>query len=67
MPSDDLGIGLEVRRRNAQKLIAAGRTLTPGTDSYWATAAELSRTPKFQDQDHGSARSWRSRGSSSSG
>ena len=51
--ADDLGMGLEVRRRNAQKLIAAGCTVTPGTDSYWAAAAELSRTPKFQDQDHG--------------
>jgi imidazolonepropionase-like amidohydrolase len=49
----DLGVGLEVRRRNAQKLIAAGCTVTPGTDSYWAAAPELSRTPKPQDQDHG--------------
>src|SRR5262245_52497331 len=40
----DLGVGLEVRRRNAQKLIAAGCVVTPGTDSYWAAAPELSRT-----------------------
>jgi imidazolonepropionase-like amidohydrolase len=49
----DLGVGLEVRRRNAQKLVAAGCIVTPGTDSYWAAAPELSRTPKQQDQDHG--------------
>ncbi|HWW84376.1 MAG TPA: amidohydrolase family protein [Vicinamibacterales bacterium] len=49
----DLGIGLEVRRRNAEKLIRAGCTVTPGTDSYWAAAPELTRTPKPIDQDHG--------------
>ncbi len=49
----DLGIGLEVRRRNAQKLIQAGALVTVGTDSYWAAASELSRAPKPQNQDHG--------------
>src|SRR5438093_3363826 len=49
----DLGTGLESRRRNAQTLIRAGCTVTPGTDSYWAAAPELSRTPKPIDQDHG--------------
>ncbi|HEV3058403.1 MAG TPA: amidohydrolase family protein [Vicinamibacterales bacterium] len=51
--SDDLGAGLEMRRRNAQKLIRAGALVTVGTDSYWAAASELSRTPKPQNQDHG--------------
>ncbi len=49
----DLGVGLEVRRRNAQKLIKAGALITVGTDNYWAAASELSRTPKPQNQDHG--------------
>jgi imidazolonepropionase-like amidohydrolase len=49
----DTGAGLESRRRNAQKLIRAGAIVTPGTDSYWAAAPELTRTPKPQEQDHG--------------
>jgi imidazolonepropionase-like amidohydrolase len=49
----ELGIGLDVRRRNAQKLIKAGAVITIGTDNYWAAASELSRTPKPQNQDHG--------------
>src|SRR5206468_11167471 len=49
----DLGAGLESRRRNAQALIRGGCTVTPGTDSYWAAAPELTRTPKPLDQDHG--------------
>lgn len=51
--AEDLGIGLEARRRNAQKLIKAGAVVTVGTDNYWAAASELSRTPKPQNQDHG--------------
>jgi imidazolonepropionase-like amidohydrolase len=47
------GEGLEVRRANAQKLIRGGCRVTPGTDSYWAAAPELSRTPKPPEQDHG--------------
>jgi imidazolonepropionase-like amidohydrolase len=47
------GAGLESRRRNAQKLIRGGAIVTPGTDSYWAAAPELSRTSKPIDQDHG--------------
>jgi len=27
--------------------------VTVGTDNYWAAAAELSRTPKPENQDHG--------------
>ena len=49
----DTGAGLESRRQNAQKLIRAGVIVTPGTDSYWAAAPELTRTPKPQEQDHG--------------
>jgi imidazolonepropionase-like amidohydrolase len=49
----DAGAGLEVRRKNAQTLIRSGCRVTPGTDSYWAAAPELTRTPKPQDQDHG--------------
>jgi len=51
--ANELGVGLEVRRRNAQKLIKAGALITVGTDNYWAAASELSRTPKPQNQDHG--------------
>ena len=47
------GAGLEARRVNAQKLIRGGCQVTPGTDSYWAAAPELSRTPKPPEQDHG--------------
>jgi imidazolonepropionase-like amidohydrolase len=49
----DSGAGAESRRRNAQKLIRAGAIVTPGTDSYWAAAPELSRTAKPIDADHG--------------
>lgn len=50
----ELGVPLEVRRRNAQKLIQAGCLVTVGTDNYWAAAPELSREPKAENQDHGS-------------
>jgi imidazolonepropionase-like amidohydrolase len=49
----EIGEDLEMRRKNAQQLIRAGCRVTPGTDSYWAAAPELTRTPKFPDQDHG--------------
>jgi imidazolonepropionase-like amidohydrolase len=42
----ELGAGIEMRRRNAQKLIAAGAILTPGTDNYVGTAPEFRREPK---------------------
>jgi len=51
--ASDLGIELEVRRRNAQALIRAGALVTVGTDNYWAAASELSRTTKPENQDHG--------------
>lgn len=51
--STDLGVPLEVRRQNAQKLIQAGCLVTVGTDNYWGAAAELAREPKAETQDHG--------------
>ena len=49
----DTGEEMELRRKNAKALIAAGAVITLGTDNYWAAAAELSRTPKPETQDHG--------------
>lgn len=49
----DLGDELQMRRKNAQKLIGAGAVVTVGTDNYWAAAPELSRMPKPESQDHG--------------
>ena len=49
----DTGQEMELRRKNAMALIAAGAVVTVGTDNYWAAAAELSRTPKPEAQDHG--------------
>ena len=49
----DTGDEMELRRKNAVALIAAGAVVTVGTDNYWAAAAELSRTPKPETQDHG--------------
>jgi imidazolonepropionase-like amidohydrolase len=42
----DSGLGIEMRRRNAQKLVRAGAILTPGTDNYVGTAPEFRREPK---------------------
>lgn len=49
----DTGEEMELRRKNAKALIAAGAVVTVGTDNYWAAAAELSRAPKAETQDHG--------------
>ena len=49
----DTGDEMELRRKNAMALVAAGAVVTVGTDNYWAAAAELSRTPKPETQDHG--------------
>ena len=49
----DLGIDLETRRSNAQKLIKAGCITTVGTDSYWAAAPEFQIDPKPAGQNHG--------------
>lgn len=48
------GIELQMRRRNAQKLIAAGAVVTIGTDNYWAAAPEFTRGGTKPDtQNHG--------------
>src|SRR5215471_20448894 len=41
----DLGLAIEMRRRNAEKLVRAGVILTPGTDNYIGTAPEFRREP----------------------
>ncbi len=42
----DLGRAIDMRRRNAEKLVRAGVILTPGTDNYIGTAPEFRREPK---------------------
>ena len=43
-----------MRRKNAQKLIAAGAVVTIGTDNYWAAAPEFTRGGIKPDaQNHG--------------
>jgi imidazolonepropionase-like amidohydrolase len=42
----DLGLAIDVRRHNAEKLVRAGVILTPGTDNYVGTAPEFRREPK---------------------
>ncbi len=50
----DDGSELELRRTNAEKLIAAGAVITIGTDNYWAAAPEFTRGgPKPDTQNHG--------------
>ena len=49
----ELEIGLDMRRRNAQKLIRGGCITTVGTDSYWAAAPEFSSEAKPDEQNHG--------------
>ena len=47
-------VELQMRRRNAQKLIAAGAVVTIGTDNYWAAAPEFTRGGTKPDaQNHG--------------
>jgi imidazolonepropionase-like amidohydrolase len=50
---DDAGKGLEMRRRNAQKLIRGGCIPTVGTDNYLGQAPEFRRTPKADNQNMG--------------
>jgi imidazolonepropionase-like amidohydrolase len=45
--------GLEIRRRNAIRLIQGGCRITVGTDSYRAAAPEFARKPKPTNQDPG--------------
>lgn len=42
----DLGVGTDLRRLNAQKLVRAGAIVTLGTDNYVGTAPEFRREPK---------------------
>lgn len=49
----DQGHGLEIRRRNAQKLIQAGCRVTIGTDNYLGVAPEFRREPKPENQEPG--------------
>ena len=50
----DDAIELQMRRKNAQKLIAAGAVVTIGTDNYWAAAPEFTRAGTKPDtQNHG--------------
>ncbi len=49
----ELETDLETRRANAIKLIRAGNIVTPGTDSYWASAPEFQADPKPDNQSHG--------------
>jgi imidazolonepropionase-like amidohydrolase len=47
-------VELQMRRKNAQKLIAAGAVVTIGTDNYWAAAPEFTRGGAKPDtQNHG--------------
>ncbi len=47
-------VELQMRRRNAQKLIQAGAVVTIGTDNYWAAAPEFTRGGAKPDaQNHG--------------
>ena len=41
-----LGLGTEIRRLNAQKLIEGGCIVSLGTDNYAGVAPEFARTPK---------------------
>jgi imidazolonepropionase-like amidohydrolase len=49
----DLGVGLEQRRLNAQKLIRAGAIITIATDNYLGEAPEFRRQPKPPWQEAG--------------
>ena len=47
-------VELQMRRKNAQKLITAGAVVTIGTDNYWAAAPEFTRGGTKPDtQNHG--------------
>ncbi|MGH9318423.1 MAG: amidohydrolase family protein [Vicinamibacteria bacterium] len=51
--AEEAGELLEIRRRNAMKLIAGGCRVTVGTDNYRAAAPEFARKPKPIHQDPG--------------
>jgi len=44
---------IDVRRRNAQKLIASGCLITIGTDNQWGAAPEFRSSPNTDEQDAG--------------
>ncbi|PYR29088.1 MAG: hydrolase [Acidobacteria bacterium] len=48
-----LGVEMEMRRRNAQKIINAGCVVTVGTDNYAGASPEYTRTPKPMWQEPG--------------
>lgn len=48
-----LGLGMEMRRRNAKKLIEGGCVVSLGTDNYAGSAPEFTRTPKPPWQEPG--------------
>ena len=50
---EETGIGLTLRRRNAEKLISAGCAVTVGTDNTVSRAPEFRRTKKSEHQDPG--------------
>lgn len=51
--AEEIEEGLEIRRRNAIRLIQGGCRVTVGTDSYRAAAPEFARKPKPTNQDPG--------------
>jgi imidazolonepropionase-like amidohydrolase len=50
---EESGMGMEMRRRNAEKLIAGGCISTVGTDNYLGNAPEFRRSPKPENQEAG--------------
>ena len=50
---DAQGYGLEIRRKNAEKLIKGGCITTVGTDNYLGNAPEFRREPKADNQEMG--------------
>lgn len=47
------GEGIEIRRRNTERLIEAGCVTTIGTDNYLGTAPKFRRSPKAENQAFG--------------
>ena len=47
------GEGIEIRRRNTERLVEAGCISTIGTDNYLGTAPEFRRAPKAENQAFG--------------
>ncbi|MDE2805976.1 MAG: amidohydrolase family protein [Gemmatimonadota bacterium] len=47
------GEGIEIRRRNTERLIEAGCITTIGTDNYLGSAPEFRRSPKAENQAFG--------------